>query len=67
MTRPRLTWPRIALVAILITAWMTRYEVTPHESVAYVFDRWTGDVCWLRPDNGIVVCTNVPINQFKER
>lgn len=45
---PALTWPRLALLAIIVVAWLGRWEVKVgnigQHPVAVRFDRWTGSV-----------------------
>lgn len=33
------------ILALLGTAWMTRYEVSVYEGYVLLMDRWTGSVC----------------------
>ena len=37
-------WLVFAVAAVVVAAWLGRYEITAGDRGAYKLDRWTGDV-----------------------
>lgn len=54
-------WLALAIVALVATIWMGRYEIVGAERVAYRLDRWTGAVA-LCPGGQPCMTTERPRN-----